>query len=167
VQTVFNLLEQRPGDVFAAEADERVGIIARVPHASDALTGKFTPATLTDDVFPANDHRSFRKRAWLARALQKVEQLDFLLDQRTIGQVAIAWILAHPGLSTVLPTVTTEKELEEFAGAALHPLTREEFDRVQELYARDFDLPPEAPDERIELRASQDVASEDARLGAS
>ena len=157
VQTVFNLLEQRPGDTFAAEAarhEGRVGIISRVPHASDALSGRFAPGALGDELFGANDHRSFRKRAWLERALKKVSRLDFLLEGRTIGQAAIAWILAYPGLTTVLPTVTSVDQLEEFAGAAERPLTREEFERVQELYARDFDLPPEAPDERIELRTS-------------
>lgn len=157
VQTVFNLLEQRPGDVFANEAAGSVGVIARVPHASDALSGKFTPGALSDELFPANDHRSFRKRAWLERALAKVEQLDFLLENRTIGQAAIAWILAYPGLTTVLPTVTSEEQLVEFAGAAERPLSEKEFERVQDLYARDFGLPPESADERIELRKSQDA----------
>jgi aryl-alcohol dehydrogenase-like predicted oxidoreductase len=154
VQTVFNLLEQRPGDVFLAEAEGRVGTIARVPHASDALVGKFKRDDLNDTLFPANDHRSFRKRAWMARALAKVEQLDFLLEHRTIGQAAIAWILANPGITTVLPTVTTAEQLEEFAGAAARPLSSEEFERVQDLYSRDFGLPPENEDERTELRAT-------------
>jgi len=154
LQTVFNLLEQRPGDVFLRENTGSTGIIARVPHASDALTGRFTSETLGDDVFPANDHRSFRKRAWLARALQKVEQLDFLLEHRTIGQAAIAWILANEGITTVLPTVTTEAQLEEYAAAAAAPLTQEEFNRVQELYDRDFDLPPETAEEHTALRTS-------------
>lgn len=154
LQTVFNLLEQRPGDVFLRENTGRVGVIARVPHASDALVGKFTLATLGDEVFPANDHRSFRKRAWLSRALQKVEQLDFLLADRTIGQAAIAWILANPGVTTVLPTVTTEAQLEEFAGAAARPVSKDEFERVQKLYVSDFGLPPETADEQTALRTS-------------
>jgi aryl-alcohol dehydrogenase-like predicted oxidoreductase len=154
VQTVFNLLEQRPGDVFLQEAGDRVGVIARVPHASDALSGKFTRADLGETLFPANDHRSFRKRAWMARALQKVEQLGFLLEERTIAQAALAWILANPGITTVLPTVTTQEQLEEFAAAAAKPLTRNEYERVQELYRSDFGLPPESADERTELRAS-------------
>ncbi len=158
LQTVFNLLEQRPGDVFLERAGDLqnrgVGIIARVPHASDALVGKFTRADLGEKLFPANDHRSFRKRAWMSRALSKVEQLDFLLEERTIGQAAIAWILANPGITTVLPTMTTEEQLEEYAGAAERPLTAEEFARVQDLYSRDFGLPPENEDERTELRAT-------------
>ena len=160
VQTVFNLLEQRPGDVFLRETDAKIGIIARVPHASDALTGKFSRADLGETLFPANDHRSFRKRAWMARALAKVEQLEFLLDTRTIGQAAIAWILANPGITTVLPTVTTEAQLEEYAAAAAMPLTREEFERVQELYSRDFGLEPENEDERTELRATAPAPGE-------
>jgi aryl-alcohol dehydrogenase-like predicted oxidoreductase len=150
-QTVFNLLEQSPGNTFLDEAGpDGPGIIARVPHASDALTGTYT----ADTVFPATDHRSFRKREWLLRALKKVDRLDFLLSDRTIGQVAIAWLLANPGLSTVLPTVTTLEQLNEFAGAAGKPLTAEEFAQVQKLYARDFDLPEATEEETIELRTS-------------
>jgi aryl-alcohol dehydrogenase-like predicted oxidoreductase len=154
VQTVFNLLEQRPGDAFLRQAGGAVGVIARVPHASDALTGRFTLGALPEELFGGNDHRSFRKRAWMSRALQKVEQLSFLLEERTIAQAALAWILANDGLTTVLPTVTDVATLEEFAAAASKPLSREEFSRVQDLYERDFDLPPEEADEHIELRTS-------------
>jgi aryl-alcohol dehydrogenase-like predicted oxidoreductase len=149
VQTVFNMLEQEPGNTFLREANG-ASIIARVPHASDALMGTYT----ADTVFPATDHRSFRKREWLLRALRKVDQLDFLLDGRTIAQAAIAWLLANPGVSTVLPTATTEEQITEFAGAAAKPLTREEFERVQQLYEEDFGLPPANEDELIELRTS-------------
>jgi len=150
IQTVFNLLEQEPGNTFLREAEGRAGVIARVPHASDALTGRFTP----DTVFPATDHRSFRKREWLLRALRKVEQLDFLCERRTIGQAAIAWLLSNPGVTTVLPTMTTADEVREYAGAADLALTDAEVARVRELYESDFGLPPERPDERIELRSS-------------
>ncbi len=149
VQTVFNVLEQEPGTLFLdASGPDGPSVIARVPHASDALMGTFTP----DTVFPATDHRSFRKREWLLRALKKVDQLDFLLEGRTIAQAAIAWLVANPGVTTVLPTATTVDQVREFAGAADTPLTSEEFERVQELYRRDFDLPPPSADEQIELR---------------
>ncbi len=151
VQTVFNVLEQEPGNVFLETAGpDGPSVIARVPHASDALTGTYT----ADTVFPATDHRSFRKREWLLRALRKVEQLEFLLADRTIGQAAIAWLLANPGVSTVLPTMTTVEQVQEYAAAASKPLSDEESKKVQDLYARDFDLPPPSADEQIELRAS-------------
>jgi aryl-alcohol dehydrogenase-like predicted oxidoreductase len=156
IQTVFNMLEQEPGRSFleagraSPAAGVAPGIIARVPHASDALTGTYTAET----VFPASDHRSFRKREWLLRALKKVDRLAFLLDSRTIGQAAIAWLLANPGVTTVLPTMTTVEQVKEFAGAANNPLTDEEYAAVQDLYHRDFDLDAATADERIELRTS-------------
>ena len=42
LQTVFNILEQEPGLTFADEPnvrDGRIGLISRVPHASDTLSG--------------------------------------------------------------------------------------------------------------------------------
>jgi aryl-alcohol dehydrogenase-like predicted oxidoreductase len=156
VQTVFNMLEQEPGNSFIdatltePAAGVAPGIIARVPHASDALTGTYT----ADTIFPATDHRSFRKREWLLRALKKVDRLTFLLDSRTIGQAAIAWLLANPGLTTVLPTMTTVEQVKEFSAAALNPLTAEEFEQVQDLYRKDFDLPAASAEEQIELRTS-------------
>jgi aryl-alcohol dehydrogenase-like predicted oxidoreductase len=155
VQTVFNVLEQEPGNVFLAEASKRgddgPSVIARVPHASDALAGTYSEET----VFPATDHRSFRKREWLLRALKKVNKLDFLLADRTIGQAAIAWLLANPGVSTVLPTMTTLEQIDEFAGAAAKPLSAEEVDAVRVLYEQDFGLPPATAEESIELRATK------------
>jgi aryl-alcohol dehydrogenase-like predicted oxidoreductase len=58
-------------------------------------------------------------------------------------QAALGFILAQPGIANVVPTVTSLAELEEFAGAAEAPeLTDDELARVQELYARDFDVEP-------------------------
>ncbi len=154
LQTVYNVLEPEPGRTFLEEVRSNdaatAGIMARVPHASDALTGRYTP----DTVFPATDHRSFRKREWMLRALRKVDRLGFLLEGRTIGQAAIAWILSDPAITTVLPTVTTVTELEEYAAAAASPLTADEVAQVRDLYERDFDLPPAEPEETIELRSS-------------
>jgi hypothetical protein len=43
----------------------------------------------------------------------------------------------------VIPTITTEAELVEYAGAANVPqLSPDELDRVAELYGRNFDVEP-------------------------
>ena len=95
LQTVFNVLEQEPGRTFAAEpnvADGRIGLIARVPHASDTLSGKIT----RDTVFPPGDHRSHRNRDNMLDNFDKADSLSFLWEDtgRTVGQAAIAGILA-------------------------------------------------------------------------
>ena len=114
VQTVFNVLEQEPGTSFLeAAGDGRHRASSRACRTRPTRSSGRTPP---DTVFPATDHRSFRKREWLLRALKKVDQLDFLLDGRTIAQAAIAWLLANPGVTTVLPTVTTVEQVQRVRG---------------------------------------------------
>ena len=58
VQIIFNMLRQRPADLFFKEAKRKqVGILARVPLASGLLTGKFSPSS----TFESDDHRSFNR----------------------------------------------------------------------------------------------------------
>ena len=72
LQTVFNILEQDPGNaLIEAGREKNVGIMARVPDASGVLTGKVNEKT----TFDKNDHRSVRKREWISEALKKVENM--------------------------------------------------------------------------------------------
>jgi aryl-alcohol dehydrogenase-like predicted oxidoreductase len=140
LQTVFNLLEQEPGRTFAAEAavtEGRVGLIARVPHASDVLSGKVT----RDTRFEGDDHRAHRKRENLLDLLDKADTLAFLHGGdtgRSIGQAAVAGILAFDGFTTVLPTCVTADEVREYAAAAEMPFTGEEKSKLDELWGRNF-----------------------------
>ncbi|MBM3693242.1 MAG: aldo/keto reductase [Actinobacteria bacterium] len=139
LQTVFNILEQEPGLTFAAEpkvVDGRVGLISRVPHASDALSGKVT----RDTVFPPGDHRAHRNRDNMLDNFDKADTLAFLWEGtgRTRGQAAIAGILANPAFTTVLPTCVTVDEVREYAAASDLPITDDEQARVQELWRNNF-----------------------------
>jgi aryl-alcohol dehydrogenase-like predicted oxidoreductase len=145
-QIIYNLLEQQIGQPLIPLAAARgVGLMARVPHASGLLEGRYTRET----TFGPNDHRFFRvstderKRAWLGEGLQKLERLRFLTEGtgRTLAQAAIRFILAEPGFACVLPNIYDGGQLEEFAAASDAPdLTPEERSLVQELYERNFDL---------------------------
>jgi aryl-alcohol dehydrogenase-like predicted oxidoreductase len=140
LQTVFNLLEQEPGRSFAAEpavTEGRVGLIARVPHASDVLSGKVT----RDTEFEGDDHRAHRKRENLLDLFDKADTLEFLHAPetgRTIGQAAVAGILAMDGFTTVLPTCVTTDEVREYAAASDLPLTADEAARVDALWRDNF-----------------------------
>ena len=141
LQTVFNLLEQEPGLTFAARprvANGEVGLLARVPHASDTLSGKITP----DTVFDAKDHRAHRNRDNMLDNFEKAATLSFLWSPetgRTIGQAAIAGILANRAFASVIPTVVSIAEVREYAAASDKPLTDTETRSVDELWRRNFD----------------------------
>ena len=143
VQTVYNLLEQDPGrDFMAAAAEHGVGVMARVPTSSGLLDDNLTP----DTSFGPGDHRRHRPREWLVEGLEKIDRIRFLCDPdtgRTMPQAALRFILAQPQMTVVIPTITNENELREYVGAADVPdLTDEELARVDELYARNFDVQP-------------------------
>jgi hypothetical protein len=141
LQTVFNVLEQEPGRTFAAEPRVQRGecsLISRVPHASDTLSGKVT----LDTVFPPGDHRAHRNRDNMADNFEKAATLSFLWEPetgRTMGQAAMAGILANPSFATVLPTVLSVDEMREYAGASDLPLTAAESNALDELWERNFD----------------------------
>jgi aryl-alcohol dehydrogenase-like predicted oxidoreductase len=143
VQTVHNLLEQDPGrDLMAAAAEHGVGVMARVPTSSGLLDDNLT----LDTSFGAGDHRRHRPREWLVEGLQKIDRIRFLCGPesgRTMAQAALRFILAQPQMAVVIPTITNEAELREYAGAADVPdLTPDELARVAELYERNFDVEP-------------------------
>jgi len=142
-QTVYNLLEQDPGREFmAAAAEHGVGVIARVPTSSGLLDGNLT----LDTTFGPGDHRRHRPREWLVEGLEKIERIRFLCGPetgRTMAQAALRFILAQPQMTVVIPTITNQVELREYAGAADVPdLTEDELARVNELYDRNFDVTP-------------------------
>ena len=138
LQTVYNLLEQDPGRRFMSVAAETgASVLARVPHASGALEGKITKET----TFAAGDHRSFRNRQMLIDLLDKAETLRWLHEdgRRSIAQLALQYAVAQPGITSVLPTMVSIEQLDEFTGAVDAPaLTAEELSRIDELYAGNF-----------------------------
>jgi aryl-alcohol dehydrogenase-like predicted oxidoreductase len=114
VQTVYNILEQTPGNVLIENAVKKdVGILVRVPDASGILTGKVTAETKISE----KDHRKERTREWRKSAMEKVEQLRPIAERNglNITELAIKFILSKKAVSSVLPTVINSDEIEMFA----------------------------------------------------
>ena len=114
VQTVYNILEQTPGNELMRRAEEKnIGILVRVPEASGILTGKVTADTKIDE----KDHRSVRKGQWIKASLQKVEQLRPIAERNglNITELAIKFIMAKKGFASVFPTVVSEDEIVNYA----------------------------------------------------
>lgn len=143
LQTVYNLLEQEPAKTFMAHkkiVDSEVSMLARVPHASDSLSGKVTRENL-DDMFKAGDHRSYRVKDNMLDNLDKADKLSFLWSsetKRTIGQAAIAGILAEKKFACVFPTCITTDEVREYALGNEYPLSDAEANQMWELYNNNF-----------------------------
>ena len=139
LQIIYSILEQDPARSFFPIAEEKeVGLISRVPHASEALTGKYTEPP----VFKEGDHRSHRRIEWLQWALQRVEKIDFIHGEelgRTLSQAAILFCLKQPTIVSVLPNITNLQDLNHFVESLECPLfTPQEDDEILDLWNNDF-----------------------------
>ena len=148
VQIIFNILRQRPADLFFKEAKRKqVGILARVPLASGLLTGKFLPSS----TFESDDHRSFNRHGEafdrgetfagleFNAGLQVIEKLRPLVPEGfTMTQMALRWILMFPEVTCAIPGAKRPEQVAENAQAAdLPPLSDAIMQKIQEIYERD------------------------------
>ena len=133
----FNCLDQTAADEVLPLALERVvGILARVPLASGLLTGALTPHT----EFAENDHRKVWPRRQFLDDLAKVDKLKFLGsgEADSLAEGALRFVLAHPGITSVVAGMMSEREVDENVKAAGRTLSDEMVDRVRSLYRSDF-----------------------------
>lgn len=134
VQTVYNILEQTPGNELMRKAKEKnVGILVRVPEASGILTEKVNAKTKFDE----NDHRSVRKREWINESLKKVEQFKPIAKRNglNITEFAMKFIMTKKGFASVLPTMISEEEVINYADMSDgNYLSNSDMKEIDELY---------------------------------
>lgn len=147
IQLIFNLLRQRPAELFFEQARRRdVGVIVRVPLASGLLTGKFD----RNSTFAAEDHRAYNRQGEqfdrgetfsgvdYEVGLEVVEELRPLVPPgATLAQLALRWILTFDAVSTVIPGAKTPEQVRANAAAADLPApSPETMERIAEIYRR-------------------------------
>lgn len=145
VQIIYNVLRQRPADLFFAEAKRReVGVIVRLPLSSGLLTGKMRQHT----TFEATDHRAFNRHGEAfdrgetfsgvdyALGLSVVEKLrPFVPEGTPLSTWALGWILQNEAVTCTIPGAKRKEQVEENAAAAeLPPIPPETMSAVRELY---------------------------------
>jgi aryl-alcohol dehydrogenase-like predicted oxidoreductase len=134
---------QPPYSLFRREIEQEIlpytqkhgiGVMAYGPLAHGLLGGSFTPQT----TFAPDDWRS-KSTIFHGEPFQRnvavVEHLKRLAEQRgiTIAQLAIAWVLAQPGIDVAIVGARNPGQLAQTALAGdlhLTPETRHEIERI-------------------------------------
>ena len=114
IQVVYNALAQSPKtNLFPKALKYNVGIIARVPLAYGALSGKFNSTT----TFAANDFRTSKYIGQgLTEILNKVELFKKTVgssDKKVLVAAALHFALAHKAVSTTIPGIRNISQAEE------------------------------------------------------
>lgn len=126
--------------------EENLGLLVWSPLAGGLLSGKFGPGAAQDSNarrsnfdFPPVD----RDRAW-----QCVAAMREIADARSVSvsQIAIAWLLARPVVTSVIIGVKRLEQLTDNLGATDITLTAEELAQLDAISA----LPPHYPAWMIE-----------------
>ncbi len=137
LQIDYSILNRTPEkDIFPYCQTHNIGVIVRGPLAMGLLTGKFSQ----DTVFEENDFRRNwqtdpDQNAIFRHDLKVVERLQPLASEaRTMAQLALQFVLAHPAVSTVIPGAKTPAQLRDNLGALAAPeLTPAEMIRINEI----------------------------------
>lgn len=125
LQVYFNILEQSLRKrLFSAARENDVGLVGRVPLYSGFLSGRYSVKT----VFGPDDHRSRWDPDHVKDVLWKVEQLKecFVTPQRSLSQLALAFVISHPGITVVIPGSKSAEQVKANVSAADIMLTQEE-----------------------------------------
>jgi len=133
LQTDYSILNRTAeAEIFPYCAEQDIGVIVRGPLAMGILTGKFTP----DWIFAEDDWR----RRWqetpeeqetFLQDLEKVERLRPLAKDRTLAQLALQFVMAHPAVTTAIPGAKNPRQLRDNVQAALlPPLTDKELAQI-------------------------------------
>ncbi len=124
VQLDYSILNREPERDILPYLEERgIGVVVRGPLRMGLLTGKFSE----DTTFPEGDiRRSWPEAQWFKESLKKVQSLKTLEDGRTLGQLALRYVLNHPAVSVAIPGAKTPVQVEANAAASVRPLLSEE-----------------------------------------
>lgn len=131
LQVLFNVLNQEPARKLLPLAEEHgVGIIIRVPLASGLLTGKFQPG----QAFSRDDNRkNYMSPKRLLEATEKLDTLKKMIHNTgyTMSQIALAFILKFPAVSTAIPGAKSAAQTEQNTSACDVVLSDALFDKIR------------------------------------
>ena len=136
IQPEYNVYSREPYEsgIQAVATAQDIGVIPYFALAAGFLTGKYRSA--------ADANKSLRGKNIIDKYLNpRGERILAALDQvaessgATLGQVALAWQLAQPGITSPIASATSLDQLNELVAAAHLKLSPEDIDVVTQASA--------------------------------
>jgi aryl-alcohol dehydrogenase-like predicted oxidoreductase len=110
------------GEVVPLCLEEGIGQVVWSPIAQGVLTGKYLPGAPLPEGSRATDETGagFIKGFLRDEVLEKVQRLKPLADEAglTLAQLAVAWVLANPNVSSAIVGASRPEQVRDNAAAA-------------------------------------------------
>jgi aryl-alcohol dehydrogenase-like predicted oxidoreductase len=128
---------QIEAEILPVSLSHGLGQVVFSPLGQGALTGKYSHGARPSESRASNDAANHWMGAYLEpAALDRVDELRPLAKKLEISlaQLALAWCLRDPGVSSVITGATRAEQIEENCGASGVVLPPEVLDRIDELF---------------------------------
>ncbi|MEO9057149.1 MAG: aldo/keto reductase [Ktedonobacteraceae bacterium] len=136
VQPPYNLVNREvyERDLEAVYREQGLGVITYSALASGFLTGKYRSGK---DMPSSPRAKGIRERYMNDKGFRVLDQLDRVAKAHnaTLSQVALAWILARPGITAPIASATSVEQVRELLGAVTLKLTEEEMSSLDKVSA--------------------------------
>ncbi len=130
-EVMFNAFHQEPRRAFPPAARAGLGLIAKVPLDSGWLSGRYDEHSCFDGIRDRWTPEVIVRRAALVRELRALLPAGLAL-----AEAALAFILAHREIATVIPGVKSKGQLEANLAAADVALPEATVAAIRDLWSR-------------------------------
>ncbi len=134
LQPIYNMLERDvEKEALPYCKAHGIGVVAYSPMQSGLLTGKFNVQALAPDDWRRESDK-FRGEQ-LEHGLRVARELRPIAERyhRTVGQLAVAWVLMHDAVTSAIVGARRVRHAEENAGGAGWPIDRKDMERIETL----------------------------------
>lgn len=138
-QPRYNLLTRDlEKEILPASVELGMGTANFSPLAQGVLTGKYSGGNIPEGSRGSNTKQNMWMKDQISdmELLAKVDSLSAVAEkyELTIAQLSLAWILANPGISSVITGATSVRQLEDNVKASGIRLNQDDIRSLNELF---------------------------------
>ncbi len=141
-QPRYNILYREiENEILPLCRDQNLGVITYNPLAGGFLTGRYQPGQQVETGTRFSLHqagRMYQERYWQEAQFEAVKELKefFGPRQKSLSQVALAWVLAQPGITSAILGASRPDQLAESLPGVDLKLDQEETDFCNSVWYR-------------------------------
>jgi len=133
LQPPFSMLNRNVGnEILPYCLKNEIGVVAYSPMQAGLLSGKFDMNRVAADDWRRKS--PFFREPNLSKSLQLVEKLRAIAarSNKSVGNLAVAWVLRNPALTSAIVGARTEEQVIENINAGDYFLSKNEMEEIKE-----------------------------------